>query len=165
MTRLNIVHILLAVLCLFAVSATHGRAPLRKRILIAAVPLVCFSCVRFNLGIAWLGIRPEGYALAITAAYILFWLVFTLSSRYSRFMTGCCMFFSAATLLAAVLGLAVRSFGWDALTILALLLAVFSTVPMYGLRLFLDWTGLELVSLSLSLLWLGYTLFLRRAKK
>ena len=165
MTRLNIVHILLAVFCVFAVAATHGRAPLRKRILIAAVPLVCFSCARANLGIAWMGTRPEGYALAVTTAYVLFWFVFTLSAHHSRFMIGCCVFFSAATLLAAVLGLAVRSFGWDTLAIPALLLAVFSTVPMYGLRLFLDWTGLELVSLSLSLLWFGYVFFLRRAKK
>jgi len=165
MTRLNIVHILLTVLCLFAVAATHGRAPLRKRILIAAIPLVCFSCARANLGIAWMGTRPEGYALAVTAAYILFWLVFTLSARHSRFMRGCCMLFSTATLLAALLGLVVRSLGWEVLTIPALLLTVFSTVPMYGLRLFLDWTGLELVSLSLSLLWSGYVFFLHRAKK
>jgi len=45
------------------------------------------------------------------------------------------------------------------------LLTPFSSIPMYGLRLFLDWTGLELVSILLFSFWLGYTLFLWRAKK
>ena len=165
MTRTVFQYIILALFCLFFIAAFHGRAPLWKRLLIAGIPVVCCTCYSVTLGPAWMGDRPYWHNLVATLVYTLFWLVFTWMTHRSRFMRGCCLFFSCAMLAAGVTGLAVRAWDWDILTFPALLLTPFSSIPMYGLRLFLDWTGLELVSILLSSFWLGYTLFLWRAKK
>ena len=37
------------------------------------------------------------------------------------------------------------------------ILSVFSSIPFYGLRFFMDWTGLYVIATALSLAWLIYT--------
>lgn len=165
MTHEILQYILLALFFVFVIAATQGRAPLWKRVLIAAVPVVCVICCAVNLGGAYFSSVPDWYHILTTGVYVLFWVIFTALAHRSRFMTGCCVFFSCAMLCAAVTGIGVRTLRWDILTIPAVVLTPFSTLPMYGVSRFADWTGMELVSLALALPWLGYSLYLRQRQK
>ena len=124
-------------------------------VLIAVV--VYISCFLVNAGGAWYGGPAELYHLVATAVYALFWVLFTFNARHSGGMARCCLVLAVLTLLAAVTGLLTRSLELDILMIPARLLAPFSSVPMYGLRFFCGWTGLELVTILLSSGWLLYS--------
>lgn len=124
-----------------------------------AAVIVFLSCFAVNVGYSWWDVDPKLYHLAATALYISFWTSFTVKSTHSRPMTKGCCIVAAFTLAAAVFGSLVRApISIDVLLLPALLLAPFSTVPMYGLRHFFDWPGLETVSIVLSSIWLFYSL-------
>lgn len=121
----------------------------------AAVYTACFS---LNVGEAWFGTPAKWHHLAVTVVYILFWMVFAWNARSSKSMAWFCRVFSGLMLVASVIGLLSRTLLGDLLLIPALLLTPFSSIPLYGLRYFTSWTGLELVSIALSSLWLFYSL-------
>lgn len=111
-------------------------------------------CCSLNAGYAWMGDPAKEYHLAVTVGYVLSWSVLTVMAK-SRQKLRLCANMAGLTLLAAVLGLLARAAAGDSPWMIpALVLTPFSTVPFYGLRLFLDWTGMELVSVILSSFWL-----------
>ena len=165
MTRTDLQYCVLALAFAFLIAVFRNRAPLWKRLFVFSAPVVCILCCAVNLGSAYFGYTPKWYHILTTALYVLFWLAFTLQARRSRFMTKVCLFMSCAMLCAAVAGLGVRALDWEFLTIPAILLTPFSSLPMYGVCALTSWTGLELVSLTLAIPWLGYSLFLRRRQK
>jgi len=157
-----IVYVLLALLVIPVGYAIYkSPAPF----LMLGVPAVFALCCAFNLGDAWMGNRALPRHLAAGAIYILFWAVFTFAARRSRGMLRFCQVIALLGLGGALTGLLARVPFSDLLIIPALLLTPFSTVPMYGLRMFWDWTGMELFSAALSLLWLCVSSYLLRRQK
>lgn len=110
-----------------------------------------------NLGGAWMGDPARWEHAAVTAVYILFWLVFTLCARSRSPMLKCCAAMAVLTLFTAVIRLLVHAGGLDILMLPALLFTLLFSVPLYGLRVLpLGWTGLDLLVLAVSLFWLLY---------
>ena len=117
--------------------------------LAAAVMAFCFAC---NLGGAWMGDPAGAGNLAATAVYVLFWGLFTWRGRDVRPLARAAFVLSLATFLSAA-----QSLLWRLLEsggFLAGFLSLFASVPLYGLRMFLDWTGLYAAAAALSLVWL-----------
>lgn len=93
--------------------------------------------------------------LIVTILYVIFWSVFSVRSRgyvpliKVSFAISCITFVSAA---AGLIALALHIGGF-----ITGILSVFSSIPFYGLRFFMDWTGLYVIATALSLAWLIYT--------
>lgn len=154
--------VLLLLLIPFGYAVHKSSAPF----LLLSVPAVYALCCAVNLGDAWMGGRAELRHLAASALYVVFWAVFTFASRASRGMLRLCQLAAALTLGAGVTGLLARVLSFAPLLIPALLLSPLSSVPMFGLRRFLEWEGLEVVTVLLSGVWLAVsTLLIRRQKK
>ena len=161
---LTILYILLPLL-LIPISYILYKSP--GPFLVLGVPAIfALSCVS-NLGDGWMGNHATPRHLIVGVIYVLFWVIFTFVARHSHEMLRFCQIIALLGLGAAATGLLARFFpSCELLVIPALLLTPFSSVPLYGLRMFLDWTQFELASGGLSLLWLGITfLLLRREKK
>lgn len=133
--------------------------------LMLGIPAIFALCCRANLADAWMGGRASYLHLSAGIIYVLFWAVFTFVARRSRGMLRLCQIIALLGLGGALTGLMARSAIGDFLIIPALLLTPFSTVPLYGLRMFWDWTEMELFSSMLSLLWLGVSTYLLRKLK
>lgn len=128
--------------------------------LMLGIPAVYALCCAVNLGDGWMGNRAKPAHLVVGAIYLLFWALFTFAARRSYGMLRLCQIIALLGLGGAATGLLVRTVSWELLVIPALLLTPFSSIPLYGLRMFLDWTGMELVSGGLSLLWLCVSSYL-----
>lgn len=125
---------------------------------------VMISCLVLNVGGAWMGgPAPIGNLIA-TILYCVFWTVFTVVSRDIKVLAKVSFFISLFTLVSSSVGFGFRLF--HAGDFIIAFISVFSSVPMYGLRFFMDWTGLYAVSTVLSVLWVIYTAMnLRRIKQ
>lgn len=121
-------------------------------ILAAAVMLACFG---LNLGGAWMGGPATPVQAAATGCYLLFWAVFTWLSRSYLPLLRVSHVLSLMTLFSGTVSLVCRLL--KAGYILAALASVFASVPFYGLRAFLDWTGLYVVATAAGLFWCLYT--------
>ena len=128
----------------------------RKNILGIIIALAALiSCFAINTGAAWEGGAAGLGNLIITILYIVFWGVFSFISRKCEPLIKASFIISVITLISAVAGLisCVSNRGG----FITALLSIFSSIPFYGLRAFMGWTGLYAVALVLSICLLFYT--------
>ena len=119
---------------------------------IFAALAVTACCFRGNLGGAWYGGPAKPYHLLMTLVYMGFWGIFTAVGKNSGVLSRISLVVSGLTFAASLLALIV-TVGGDFLLLPAVVLALFSAVPMYGLRLFLEWEQLYASAAVLSLCW------------
>ena len=128
----------------------------------AAVTVCCFSV---NLGGAWYGGPAHPANLFMTFLYTVFWAGFSFEFRTSPIAARAVFGLSLITFFSSMASLTYSLFRWNILFLPAAVLAVFSAVPMYGLRFLFQWTGVYDVSALLSFCWLvfaGTALFGRK---
>ena len=118
-------------------------------VMAAAVMAACFVC---NMGGAGMGDAAGAGHLAATVLYVLFWGLFTWRTRDAAPLAKMSFAISLISFFSAVQSLFWRLLGEGGF--IAGFLSVFASVPMYGLRMFLGWTGLYVVSAAVSLCWL-----------
>lgn len=130
-------------------------------ILAAAVMIGCFIT---NIGGAWYGGPANGGQLAVTILYSIFWGIFTVVSRTFSPLVKTSFLISLVTFLSAASSLICRLLGSGGF--IAAFASVFASVPFYGLRFMMDWTGLYTAAAALSLIWMTYSaLQIRKLKK
>lgn len=131
-------------------------------IILAAAAMI--SCFVINAGGAWMGGPASLGQLAVTVLYIVFWGVFSVASRRFAPLVKVSFVISLLTFIAAANSLVQVLMGNGGF--LSAFISVFASVPLYGLRYLMDWTGLYVVAAALSLGWLVYTGYhLRRIKR
>ena len=136
-------------------SARLFRRMYRKLLGVAMALAVMAACFLINLGGAWMG-GPAGAAeLAVTLCYCVFWGIFSMVTRRIRPLARFSLVLSLLTLISAAVSLVCRLTGGG--FIVAALLSVFASVPLYGLTFWLDWTGVYAAALCLALVWLLFT--------
>lgn len=137
----------------------------RKNILGIIITLAAMiSCFVINAGGAWMGGVAGIGNFIVTILYVIFWSIFSFISRKYEPLAKTAFVISLISFISAMAGLIARlsvSGGF----IVAALLSVFSSIPFYGFRLFMDWTGLYAVATVLSLCWLIYTCYIKRNLK
>lgn len=121
---------------------------------------VCSFCV--NLGGTWYGGPAKLNNLFMTIFYAVLGGIFTLMNRNSRVLSRISFVISCLTFVSSVISL-IAMRGGEFFVVLAVVLAVFSAVPMYGLRLFLGWKQLYASVTVLSLCWLTVITFTSQA--
>ena len=127
-------------------------------IIIALAAII--SCFVINLEAAWAGGPATVANLAVTISYIVFWSAFSFfSGKYSP-LVRTSFVISIITLVSSLTGLIVQICGGGGFV--TALISFFSSVPFYGFRYFMEWSGLYAVSSVFSLGWLAYTLFRMR---
>lgn len=122
-------------------------------IIIALAAMI--SCFVINAGGAWNGGIAGIGNLTVTILYIIFWSMFSVISRNYEPLVNTSFAISLITFISAAAGLTARLINGGGF--ITALLIIFSSIPFYGLRLFIGWTGLYAVSTILSLCWLIYT--------
>ena len=122
---------------------------------IFAALAVTACCFRGNLGGAWYGGPAKPYHLLMTLVYMGFWGIFTAVGKNSGVLSHISLVVSGLTFAASLLALIV-TVGGDFLLLPAVVLALFSAVPMYGLRFLFQWPGVYAVSALLSFCWLVF---------
>ena len=131
------------------------RRACRSLLGVAMALAVMAACFLVNLGGAWMG-GPAGAAeLAVTLCYCVFWGIFSMVTRRIRPLARFSLVLSLLTLISAAVSLVCRLTGGG--FIVAALLSVFASVPLYGLTFWLDWTGVYAAALCLALVWLLFT--------
>lgn len=130
-------------------------------IIIALAALI--SCFVINTGSAWEGGSAGLGNLTITILYIVFWGVFSFISRKYEPFINISFVISVITLISAVAGLISRISNRGGF--ITALLSIFSSIPFYGLRSFMGWTGLYAVAMALSLFLLIYIRYMKRKLK
>jgi len=118
----------------------------------AAVTVLCFAA---NLGGAAFGNPADAWQLALTLLYAAVWGVFSVRFSDRPFCAKAAFLFSLLTFISALSSLFCRL--TDSGFIIAALLSVFASVPFYGLRFFMDWTGLYATVFLLAAAWLAFT--------
>ncbi len=133
-------------------SWTEGRILFLGIALAIAVTVCCFL---LNLGGAWYGGAADLSELAVTLLYVIFWVVFSIVSPKHTPFVKIVFVISLLSFISSICSLIFR------LThsgfILATLISVFASVPFYGLRFFMGWTGLYAFASIASAVWLTYT--------
>ena len=120
-----------------ALRPFRGARRLLLGIILAAAVLLASFLV--NFGGAWMGDRASPGHLAVTGLYTVFWFVFAALARPFRPLLRVAFVLCLLTAVSGLLGLVGRLAGGGYLLAFC---AVFASVPLYGLRLFLDWTWL-----------------------
>lgn len=108
-----------------------------------------------RIGGAWMGGRADISNLIVTILYVIFWSVFSVRSRGYVPLIKVSFAISCITFVSAAAGLIARALHIGGF--ITGILSVFSSIPFYGLRFFMDWTGLYVIATALSLAWLIYT--------
>lgn len=132
----------------------------RKNILGIILTLsVVISCFVLNTGGAWMGGKASSSNLIITVLYTLFWSAFSvISSKYEP-LVKISLAVSSITFVSAAIGLISRVANVGGF--ITGIMSIFSSIPFYGLRLFMGWTGLYAIATALSAIWLVYTLYFK----
>lgn len=130
-------------------------------IIIALAAMI--SCFAINTGGAWAGGSAGLHNLTITVLYIVFWTVFSFISRKYEPFIKVSFVISLITFLSATAGLISRVL--DSGGFITALLSIFSSIPFYGLRSFMSWTGLYAIAMVLSLCLLIYIWYTKRKLK
>lgn len=127
-----------------------------RTLLGAALALaVMAGCFAVNAAGAWDGGPASAWHLAATLLYVLFWGGFTAAARKYAPCLKLSFGLSLLTFFSAAVGLICRLL--SAGGFLAAFACVFASIPFYGLRFVMGWTGLYAAAAALSLLWLLYT--------
>lgn len=122
-------------------------------IIIATVAMI--SCFVINANGAWDGGPADAGGFFTSAIYVIFWGVFSVISRKYSPLNKTAFVISLLTFISSVNGLIWRVL--DSGGFISAFISVFASIPFYGLRLLMDWTGLYMAATVLSLVWLIYT--------
>ena len=113
------------------------------------------SCFVNNAQAAWRG-GPAGIGnLAATIIYLIFWGVFSVVSRKYKVLINISFVVSLFTCISAINGLVWRLLGSGGF--ISAFITIFTSIPFYGLRYFMDWTALYVTAGVISIGWLIYT--------
>ena len=123
---------------------------------ISLAVIVTAGCFASNLGGAWMGHPAKSAHFLMTAVYIIFWGLFTFSTRSKTAMVWISVVMSALTTIGAVSSFVMRLLHSG--FVFSAILSTFASVPFYGLRFLMDWTPLYAIASVISLLWLIYSL-------
>ena len=123
---------------------------------ISLAVIVTAGCFASNLGGAWMGHPAKSTQFLMTAVYIIFWGLFTFSTRRKTTTVWISVVMSALTFIGAVSSFVMRLLNGG--FIFAAIFSTFASVPFYGLRFLMDWTPLYAIASVISLLWLIYSL-------
>ena len=129
---------------------------LRTNLLWIAVALATMAgCFVANIGGAWMGGPANLGQFIATVLYIIFWGVFSVTTKKYGLLANISFVISLLTAIGAINSLFWRLIGggW----IISALVSAFASVPFYGLRMLMDWTALYAVATIISLVWLVYT--------
>ncbi len=121
------------------------------------------SCFVMNISSAWEGGPAEIGNFIITIFYIIFWSVFSFSSRKYEPLAKTSFVISLITFISSIAGLIARISNRGGF--ITALLSIFSSIPFYGFRIFLDWTDVYAIAIVISTSWLVYTWYIRRKLK
>lgn len=131
--------------------------------IIVAIALM-ISCFVINTGGAWEGGPAQIGHLVVTIIYLIFWGVFTVISRKYSPLVKMSFVISLLTFISSISGLVWRMFGQGGFV--SAFISIFTSIPFYGLRSFMDWSMLYVAATVLSLCWLIYTiLYMKKLKK
>lgn len=137
-----------------------------KSILLSAAVLLLTVIAVFavNLGGAWYGGTAGTAALGATVVYVGAVTVFLMTGRSSRVGVRVGFVWSLLSFLSAAWSLLMRLLHSG--FVISALISTLTSVPFYGLRLWLDWTATYAVAAVVSLVWLVFSgLSLRKAGK
>lgn len=137
-----------------------------RRHLLGIILAIAFmiSCFIINAPGAWEGGPAQIGHLITTIVYLIFWSIFSILSRKYKPLLNVSFVISLLTVISSANGLMWRLL--DQGGFISAFISIFTSIPFYGLRMFLDWTGLYFVATVLSLCWLIYTgVYLRRLEK
>ena len=138
----------------------HARKSILGIIVALAVMISCFS---INAGSAWEGGPAEIGNFAVTMLYVIFWSIFSCTSRKYEPLVKVSFVLSLITFVSSFAGVVARVS--DSGGFVTALLSIFSSIPFYGFRFFTDWTGAYAISMILSLCWFIYTWYAKRKLK
>lgn len=113
----------------------HAKKSVLAIILALAAVISCFV---INAGGAWMGGRADISNLIVTILYVIFWSVFSVRSRGYVPLIKVSFAISCITFVSAAAGLIARALHIGGF--ITGILSVFSSIPFYGLRFFMDWT-------------------------
>ena len=120
-------------------------------LLLALLVVVCTFLV--NTGGAWWGDRANVWELLMTLIYLAFWIVFTIvSSKYVQ-LAKIVFVFSLMTFISSVCAIIFSIKGGF---VIAVILSALASVPFYGLRFFMNWTGVYVCAVIVSTVWVGF---------
>ncbi|MCI8386908.1 MAG: zf-HC2 domain-containing protein [Clostridiales bacterium] len=119
---------------------------------IAAAALMMGICIAVNLSGAWMGGPAGAVNLFATIGYIIFFASFSIITRRSKIFSRISFLLALLTLVSSLLCFSVR-IGAEFMTVPSVILSIFSSVPFYGLRYFLDWTLTYASGTVISLIW------------
>ncbi len=133
----------------------------RRLLLTALLTASIVITLAANLAGAWDGGPARWYSLAATAVYIASVTAFIIATRHWSPFLKASRILSAVSLAAAIYCTVCRiaKFGY----VLSAILSVAVSVPFYGLRAMLDWTGLYLAAAVISGVWLALVTHFSRA--
>lgn len=137
----------------------------RKKLfgIIIAIALM-ISCFVINTGGAWEGGAAQIGHLVVTLIYLIFWGVFTVISRKYSPLIKISFVISLLTFISSANGMIWKMFGQGGFV--SAFISIFTSIPFYGLRTFMDWSMLYVAATVLSLCWLIYTIFyMKKLKK
>jgi len=122
-------------------------------IVIAAAAMI--SCIVINVGGAWEGGAATAGELITTVIYLIFWGGFSVASRKYALFANISFVVSLLTAISSVNALFWNLTGRGGFT--SAIISIFTSVPFYGLRYFMEWRGLYITAAIISLIWLVYT--------
>lgn len=122
--------------------------------IIFAIALM-ISCFILNAGGAWDGSAAEIRHLITTIIYLIFGAILSIVSRKYIPLLKASFTISLLTFLSAAVGLVCRLSEYGGF--ISAFISIFASIPFYGLRLFMGWTGLYAIAAVLSFCRLIYT--------
>ena len=123
---------------------------------ISLAVIITAGCFASNLGGAWMGHPAKFAQFLMTTVYIIFWGLFTFSTRSKTAKLWISVVMSTLTFIVSLTSLGMRMLHSG--FIFAAILSTFASVPFYGLRFLMDWTSLYAIASVISLLWLIYSI-------
>ena len=131
-------------------------------VLAAVAMLLCYTT---NAGLAWWGGEVIGTHLAATVLYVVFWGVLTVLTANIRLLARFNFWASVLSLCASAICAMCRLLNAGGF-LLGSLLAPTVAVPMQGVMMFTDYTGLYCISVGICTVWVIFTAWnLRRLKR
>lgn len=122
-------------------------------IIIAMAAMI--SCIVINAGGAWEGGTATIAEFITTIIYLIFWGVFSIVSRNYAPFVNISFIISLLTTISSINALVWNLLGRGGF--IAAFVSIFTSVPFYGFRLFMEWRVLYIVAAIISLVWLVYT--------